>query len=649
MFLRVFLIVLLCGCARAEQWMPIGPEGGDVRSLAYDPNDPDHVFLGTSSGTIFDSPDAGRHWVRLAHVGAQTSYVVDHIVVDPRDSAHIYAAVWSLESHRAGELFASFDSGKNWKVTPAMRGKSVRAVCLAPSDPEVIVIGALDGVFRSKDGGRQWQKISRPPYVIRNVESIAIDPDNAEVIYAGTWHLAWKTTDGGMTWHRVREGVIDDSDVFSILLDHSDSRIVFASACSGIYKSSDAGRHFEKIENIPFSARRTRILRQAPDNPAVIYAGTTEGLWVTKDAGATWERVTDPDLVVNDILIDPRGSGRVLLATDRGGVFASDSQNLPFTPTNSGFTHRYVSSILADRTTPDTLYVGIVNDRERGGVFVSGDAGRHWDQRSDGLNGTDVFALAQVDDGSIIAGTNRGLFKLSQAETVWRPLTSITAATPGKPVGGQDRLRDTMPMLKINDIQLTPHAWFAATSAGLYVSDDQGSSWRRDVTIAPIYMVSVKAERDTIVVATPGKIFASMDRGKKWVRRRLPPYIKEIQNLALTTDGQIVLASHSGAFRGPKLGAHWERARGLPHGKFSQVIYDNANHNLLMASDETPAIFGSSDSGISWQRVAEAGYEFRRISIICGRLVGATLFDGVLVQSRDEVDSRVQTQECSVK
>ena len=647
MFLRVFLVVLLYGCARAEQWMPVGPEGGDVRSLAYDPNDPDHVFLGTSSGTIFDSADAGKHWVRFAHVGAQTSYVVDHIIVDPRNSAHIYAAVWSLESHHAGELFSSLDGGKNWKVTPAMHGKSIRAISLAPSDPEVIVVGALDGVFRSKNGGRRWQKISRPPYVIRNVESIAIDPHNAEVIYAGTWHLAWKTTDGGMSWHRVREGVIDDSDVFSILLDHSDSRIVFASACSGIYKSSDAGSHFEKIENIPFSARRTRILRQAPDSPAVIYAGTTEGLWVTRDAGATWERVTDPDLVVNDILIDPRGSGRVLLATDRGGVLASDGKHLTFIPSNSGFTHRYVSSILTDRTAPDTFYVGIVNDRERGGVFVSADAGKHWDQRSDGLDGRDVFVLSQAEDGSIIAGTNRGLFKLSQAGIVWRPLTNINGATPGSPRGRQDRVRDIM-LSKINDIQLTPRAWFAATSAGFYVSDDQGSSWRRDMTIAPTYVVSVKAERDTIVVASPGKIFVSMDRGKKWVLRRLPHYIKEIQNLALTTDSQIVLASHSGAFRGPKLGAYWQRAHGLPRGKFSQVIYNNANHSLLMASDETPAIFGSRDSGLSWQRVAEAGYEFRRISILCGRIVGATLFDGVVVQSPDQDDSRVQTQECSV-
>lgn len=647
MVFRLFLVVLLCACARAEQWMPVGPEGGDARSLAYDPEHPDHVFLGTSSGTIFDSRDGGRHWERLAHIGTQTSYVVDHIVVDPRNSAHIYAAVWSLESHRAGELFSSSDAGKTWKIVPAMHGKSIRAICLAPSDPKVIIIGALDGVFRSQDGGRLWQKISRAPYVIRNVESIAIDPENADVIYAGTWHLAWKTTDGGLSWHHVREGVIDDSDVFSILVDHSNPRTVFAGACSGIYKSSDAGQQFEKIENIPFSARRTHILRQDPHSPSIVYAGTTEGLWVTIDAGATWERVTDPDLVVNDILTDPGGSGRVLLATDRGGVFASEGPHLPFIPSNSGFTHRYVSSILSDQRTPDTLYVGIVNDREKGGVFVSMDAGRHWDQRSDGLDGRDVFALAQTGDGSIIAGTNHGVFKLAQTETAWQPLTKGIEATMVSGPGGPGRVRNGIATLKINDIELTRHTWFAATSAGLYISDDEGSTWRRDTRIAPAYMVSVKTEGDIVVVATPTKIFVSLDRGQKWVLRRLPPSIKGIQSLALTTNRQIVVASRAGAFRGPRLGTSWQRARGLPHGTFSQVIHDDANHSLLVASDETPAIFGSSDDGLSWQRVAESGYGFRRINILCGRIVGATLFDGVVVQTRNQRDPGALTQECS--
>jgi photosystem II stability/assembly factor-like uncharacterized protein len=634
MFFRVCLFALLCCCAAAEQWMPVGPEGGDARSLAYDPNNPDHVFLGTSTGTIFHSVDGGRHWRRFAHLGGGTSYVIDHIVVDPLNSDHIYVAAWSLESHRAGELFTSSDAGKTWRITLAMHGKSIRAFSLAPSDPRVIILGALDGVFRSRDGGRRWQKISLSSHSIRNVESIAIDPENPDVIYAGTWHLAWKTMDGGMSWRHVREGVIDDSDVFSILLDQSDSQTVFASACSGIYKSSDGGGHFEKIENMPFSARRTHVLRQDPNTPGVIYAGTTEGLWVTSDAGATWERVTDPDVVVNDVSIDPRNSGRVLLATDRAGVLAS--QHSSYLPSNFGFTHRFVSSILADRTTPNRLYVGVVNDREQGGVFVSVNAGKHWDQTSDGLDGRDVFALAQAEDGTILAGTNRGIFKRSSKDMVWRPLTNENEPTVGNAEGVQDRSRNAVLTLKVNAIELTPYRWFAATSTGLYVSDDEGRNWRRDTSIAPTYIVSIQAQGDTAAVATPGKIFVSVDRGRKWALRRLPPYVDGIQSLALTRDKQIVIASRAGAFRGPKLGASWARANGVPRGALSQVIYDNANHRLLIASADKPAVFGSLDGGRSWENVAVSGYGLRGISVVCGRIVGATLFDGVVVENRSD-------------
>jgi photosystem II stability/assembly factor-like uncharacterized protein len=646
MFFRIFIFALLCGCAAAEQWMPVGPEGGDARSLAYDPSNPDHVFLGTSTGTIFHSVDAGRHWVRFAHVGAGTSYVVDHIIVDPLDSDHIYAAAWSLESHRAGELFTSSDAGKTWRITPAMHGKSIRALCLAPSDPKVIIIGALDGVFRSKDGGRRWQKISLFSHGIQNVESIAIDPENPEIIYAGTWHLAWKTVNGGISWRHVREGVIDDSDVFSILLDRSNSQTVFASACSGIYRSTDGGNQFQKIENMPFSARRTHVLRQDPTTPTVIYAGTTEGLWVTSDAGETWERATDPDLVVNDISIDPRNSGRVLLATDRAGVLATDGQSLSYSPSNSGFTHRFVSSILADRTTPDRLYVGVVNDREQGGVFVSAGPGNGWDQRSDGLEGRDVFTLAQAEDGSILAGTNRGIFKLLPTDAVWRPLTNDSGPASGNAHATQDRVGNAVSTLKVNAIELTPYGWFAGTSTGLYVSNDRGRSWRRDTSIASAYIVSVKAQGDTVVLATPRRIFVSRNRGKKWALRRLPANVDGIQSLALTSDNQIVIASHAGAFRGPRLGAYWARANGLPHGALSQVIYDEANHRLLIASADNPAVFGSRDGGRSWKNVAVSGYGLRGISVVCGRIVGATLFDGMVVEHTSDSNHPAPTEQC---
>ena len=74
------------------------------------------------------------------------------------------------------------------------------------------------------------------------------------------------------------------------------------------------------------------MLKQDPGNPAVVYAGTTEGLWKSMDEGKEWKRVTNPEVVVNDFCSsDPRNPQRVLLATDRSGVLASDDGAATFT------------------------------------------------------------------------------------------------------------------------------------------------------------------------------------------------------------------------------------------------------------------------------------------------------------------------------
>ena len=63
--LYTLLLLLPCLTARAENWMPIGPQGGDVRSLAADPRDPRVVYLGTADGVLYRSEDTGASWRRL--------------------------------------------------------------------------------------------------------------------------------------------------------------------------------------------------------------------------------------------------------------------------------------------------------------------------------------------------------------------------------------------------------------------------------------------------------------------------------------------------------------------------------------------------------------------------------------------------------
>jgi photosystem II stability/assembly factor-like uncharacterized protein len=649
-WLIALTIALLCSSTLwAGQWTVLGPDGGDVRSLAYDPHNPDRIFLGTSTGVIFVSADGGQNWSRFAHPGAD-DFVLDHIAINSKDSNIMYVSAWSVQSQQVGELFRTRDGGKSWEQLAGMHGKSIRAMAVAASDPNVVVTGALDGVFRSKDGGNNWERMSPSGHAeIKNIESIAIDPKDPNVVYAGTWHLAWKTPDGGANWQHINKGMIDDSDVFSVIVDSSNPQNVFASACSGIYKSTNAGEQFSKIQGIPFSARRTRVLRQDPGNPSIVYAGTTEGLWKTVDLGKTWRRVSNPEVVINDVLVDPRNSQRVLLATDRSGVLASSDGTNTWSASNHGYTHRYVTSIVADEKDPNTMYVGVVNDREFGGVFYSRDGGQHWLQKSAGLGGKDVFSLKQASNGALVAGTNKGVFTLEHNATEWHPINNVveektamrTVVKNGKKTSVATKTaRKSVLDAKVNDVEVAPHRWMAATSTGLYFSKDDGKVWMGGPVLGQQDFQAVRAHGEVIAATTRTSVLVSTDGGSSWSQRNLPSYVTNVRGVSVTPESQILVATREGAFQSADSGANWTKmVAGLPDKDITSITYDSVGNRLLATSFQTGVIFQSVDSGRTWQRGPDSGFPLRRVNVVHGRFVGATPFDGVIVQPENEPQS----------
>ncbi|MGA3348925.1 MAG: transcriptional regulator [Candidatus Sulfotelmatobacter sp.] len=636
--------------AGSHQWNVLGPDGGDVRSLAYDPHNPNRVFLGTSTGVIFVSDDDGHNWSRFAKLGAGDDYVLDHIAFDPQHDKTIFVSAWSVQDQNAGDIFRTKNGGKEWEALPAMHGKSVRAMAISASDDKVVVAGALDGVYRSTDGGNNWQKISPSDGIVKNIESIAVDPKDPNTVYAGTWHLAWKTSDGGANWQHINKGMIDDSDVFSIIVSSANPSEVFASACSGIYKSVSGGDLFEKIKGIPFTARRTRVLKQDPSNPEIVYAGTTEGLWKSVDEGKNWKRVSNPEVVVNDVLVDPRNSQRVLLATDRSGVLASDNGAASFTASNHGYSHRYVSAILADNKEPNTIYIGLVNDREFGGVFSSRDGGQSWQQQSMGLEGRDVFTLKQASNGTLIAGTNRGMFELAEGGSTWHAINNVVLEkTVSKTVtlkSGKKKTVSTVASTKsvldgrVNDTDLGSNRWFAATSAGLFVSKDHGKIWMGGPVSGEKDFVAVQAQDDVVVAATRSTVLVSNDDGKMWQPAVLASYPINIRNVTVTPDGQVIVATREGAFHSADAGKSWNHVlAGLPDKDITSVTYDGSHHRLLATSGQTGVVFESADGGSTWQRGPDSGFPLRRISVVHGHYVAATPFDGVIAQPENESQS----------
>ncbi len=666
--------VLFTAGSFASDWRLIGPEGGDVRSLSYDPADPNHILLGTSAGQLFVSQDGGNSWSPFAHLGAGDDDVLDHIIFDPAHPATIYVAGWSLYNNEEGDVFRSDDGGRTWRTLPAVHGKSVRALAMAPSDHNTLVLGAIDGVFRSRDAGTTWERISPENHAeIKNIESVAIDPVNPDIIYAGTFHLPWKTEDGGKSWHSIQEGMLLDSDVFSIIIDPNMPTMVYLSACSGIYKSVNAGNLFTRIRGIPHSAIRTRMLKQDPKRPGIVYAGTTGGLWKTFDGGTTWELYSAPNVIVNDILIDPRQPDRVLLATDRGGVLVSDDGFDHYTSSNRGFSHRVIGGVVVDNKDPNRIYAGVVNDKDYGGFFFSEDGGQSWRQSDRGLDERDILSLQQADSGVIFAGTNHGIFYLPSLKGAWLPApmimgkrppeiekstapsvsrsktahSSVTAKSRRKPVTHalpKASLEEVIAAAKaprVRSLEITDKVWYAATDQGLFTSVDQGSKW---------YGGPVNGESDFIVVShfadgsvtlvNPKHIFLSKDEGESWKEISYPQYVTGVYNLTVGPDGSLWLGTREGALHSTDGGNSWQHLLGgLPPRNVFAVRYDAAGQRLLATALFAHGVFESKDGGRSWQKTPDAGVSIRSAMNYQGRLLAASAYNGLLLEQNSVVES----------
>ena len=636
--IRVFVFVLVATLVSLAQqpWVPVGPDGGDVRTLTRDPHASNRILLTTSAGMIFESLDGGADWSRLTRVGDRKDYVLDALIFHPTRKGLVYAAAWSIEENQSGDVLKSLDGGRTWKKSREMHGESVRALAMSASNPDVLVAGTLTGVHRSTDGGEHWSLISPPNHPdIRNVESIAIDPKNPDVIYAGTWHLPWKTTDGGLTWKNIKQGVIDDSDVFSIIIDPVSTNNVYISACSGIYKSETAGDLFKKAQGIAYSSRRTRVLMQDPQRSEVVYAGTTEGLFRSVDSGQTWTRLTPSNIIINDILIDPVDTKKIMLATDRSGVLVSSDWGSNFSASNRGFAHRQVSTLLADTRNRDTVYAGLINDKEFGGVFVSRDSGIRWQQMSSGLEGADIYTLRQNATGDLFAGTNRGVFEYKAVASDYR-WKALQVSTAPKIIGkGKSRktIKPATMNFRVNDLDITTDLWLAAGSSGLFTSTDKGKTWVGGIKEGLTDFVAVRRLGTSVIAVARRGVVVSHDGGLTWKRGNVPEY--SIADAALDESGNMYFAAREGLFRSIDGGTNWERLNRFPVNNVNSIMWNSERQRLFATSSNAEQMFESNDAGAHW-RAMDVGWALKTLRVAGDHVFAATQFDGVVVRGTGE-------------
>ena len=318
--------------AGTNNWTPIGPVAGP---FAVDPASPSTIYA-VVNGAVTKTTDGGEHWADLAMLELCP---VNSLVIDPASPATIYAAGGSPWDYGDFPICKSADGGAHWAVAfDAYLPISVLA--MAPSLSSTLYAGENYVVFKSIDGGLSWEMRSSglPGWY---VSALAIDPTNADVVYVaqevvdalvvpdGETGKIFKSTDGGEQWQQVQlpVPVPGSTLITSLVIDPATPSVVYAAYTNsnmksgGVFKSIDGGETWIVARTGLPDTIFVNALAIDPSAPTRIYAATDQGVFRSADGAATWTPINSglTSLKVWGLSIDRTGS--LLRAATADGLF----------------------------------------------------------------------------------------------------------------------------------------------------------------------------------------------------------------------------------------------------------------------------------------------------------------------------------------
>jgi photosystem II stability/assembly factor-like uncharacterized protein len=608
------------GIENAWHWRSIGPlRGGRTRSVAGIPNQPNVFYIGVVNGGVWRTNDFGRTWqpifdqMETASIGA--------IAIAPSDPKTIYVA--SGEGlHRpdlsVGDgIYKSTDGGKTWTHLGLRDGQQIPAVAVDPRDPNTVLVAvaghpygpnAERGVFRSTDGGQNFQKVL---YIDENVgaSDVEIDPSHPDVAYAtlwearegpwenGQWNGArggiYKSTDGGQTWKPLTGGLPDGIVQAHLTIAASDSQRLYATVATKdgvhLYGSKDGGAAWLTITGDPRPAQRIgggdlSVPKADPHNPDVLYVTSTV-TWKSSDGGKTWTgfRGAPGGDDYQNIWINPNDSKIICLVSDQGAIVTVNGGETWSSWYNQSTAQMY--HVNTDNAFPYRVCGG---QQESGSACVSS-------RGNDGeITMREWHPVAAEEYGYVVPDPLDADIVFGGKLTRYDRRTAEAQNVSPKPLRGPDyRVLRTEPILFDPK---DPHLMYFASNT-LWKTTDSGKHWTQ---------ASPDLTRKTF--EAPANVGIFKDQPSAQPKQRGVIYAVAISPLdskhiwAGTDDGLIHETSDGGA--------RWNDVTGTALTPFEKVSLIEASHfeaqtayaaiNTLRLDILKPKILRTHDSGKTW-------------------------------------------------
>ncbi len=538
-----------------------GPQAG-ANEVVMDPSNPRIVYATTwrvqrgpnflSSGGagsgLWKSTDSGETWVSLSNNPGlpketeEKPIGIHTIAVSASQPDNLYAMIESED----GGLFRSRDAGKTWVRVNDDRALRQRAwyfsgVSADPQDAESVWIQNVR-LHRSKDGGKSFTQVATPH---GDHHDHWIDPNNPNRIASANDGGGCISTDGGLTWTtqdnqptaQIYRVATDNAFPYRLLggqQDNSALRIRSRSLSSGSIGSRDWQ---------PTAGGESGWVAASPEAPDVVFGGSYMGYLVRLDHATDAERGVNvwPEETMGHaaknvkyrfqwnfpLLFSRHHRQRLYAAGNR--LFASDNEGQsweaispdltradpatmeasggPITKDNTSIEY-YGTIFSVAESTLDSQILWTGSDDGR--IHISRDDGAHWSDVTprnapSDLQWNSLEPSPFEDDGLYAIGTRYKwgdrkpyLYRTSDGGQTWRPI-----------VDGIDATHFT------RSLRADPErngVLYAGTERGVYLSLDNGESWRAFQLNLPQVPITDLAVRDgDLIAATQGRGFWILD------------------------------------------------------------------------------------------------------------------------------------------
>ncbi len=555
--------------------------------------------MGAAGGGVWKTYDAGTYWQNISD-GFFTTASVGALAISQSDPNVIYVGTGEICTHPDIEngdgVYKSSDAGKTWVQLGLKDSEHIGKIVINPRDPNIVFVAAMGhhfgynrerGVYRSKDGGRTWQKVLYKDDKT-GAADLSMDPTNPNVIYASMYQLIrqpwselsggpqcglYKSTDGGDTWKDISrnagmpKGVLGKIGVAISPARPTRVYAIIEAADGGIFRSDDSGATWQLVNNQRdyrfLASSYSHIIADTKD-PDTIYVPWMQ-LFKSTDGGHTLAALPMPHSDHHALWIDPNNPNRMIEGSDGGAIVTLNGGNSWSSQYNQPTAEFFHAAV-------DTQYPYRVYATQMDNTAISIPSKTH----ESAIEWKDCYPVGTAESGGIAVRADN-------------PNIVFAGSIGSSGGGGGNLLRYDRRTLQQTMITVWP--------------EDQYGSPAKDVKYRFhfTYPVLLSPHNPNVLYVAANKVFRSTNEGNSW-QTISPDLTRNDRSKMQEIDGGPITSQEFSS-------------------QYSSVIFTLAESRLkegeLWAGSDDGEIHLTHDGGRSWQNVSPKGLpEWTNISTI---------------------------------